>query len=774
MTQFKQPVRWKYLITESMLILFGSYLLVVASTKTNQINPGILLINAVLLTLAAGFLALKSRADTGLEFPVAVMLGVMLAASLVSIDPRRSLGEFGLIAIPVTLFFLVCELVRSGISRELIIKAILAVGGIFMIFAWEGVGGWYLAWIKANPGAWLPDANFRLENPNLLAMVFNVWLMLAVARLLNCAKKTDRLILLAYVLSCLGIIFFTSSRGGWMASVAGLSVIGLVYFFLKREKWQPLWEKFKSNRRLVGLSLAAVALAVLAAGFILYRQLSHPSHGGRSEIWTPAIQAFLSSPVIGKGPFTFISAYLQANSVPYAIPYDYAHSIYFDLLSGTGFLGLAAFAWLMFSTVRRFLNRLRETSGDEWAVTLGAFAALATFLVHGFVDSTQASEPISLWNVCIVSAAALAPAGGNSKVIDWRKWFKVAIALAAAGLTWYAWWTLIPMKAGVIQASAGEWSAAAQAFDQAVRRDGSMAAAWQQAGLAQSMLADQNDPGALQKAIYDFERTVEFDPYWGLNQANLAVLYRAEGRLEDAKSRMERAVKLAPKSEIYHLNLGILQEEAGAEGDAAKTYAAALTLRPEWAGASFWRASALRREALEAWKADQPVSPDSSMDQLLAAVKARPDAIAVYLPVIQAYLIQGDLDAAERTFARAQFGAGTGAVRFELAWLMAEIAAEKGDMATAIDFGQDAIENATRYGIFGPATPGNAAYTLFMFRRPAAEIDLVPQMEVIRWPDKWGRRALTLAGWLEQSGNNSEAEKWRKIVAENIPDLQMN
>lgn len=770
-TESKQATPWRYLLLEMILILLASYLLLFASTKANQLNPIVLLLNSILLTLIAVFLIFKSRTNIGVEIPLAVMLAVMLLASLTSIDSRRSLGEFGLVAIPICLFFAISEWVNRYLPKELVIKALLVVGGIFMVLSWAEAAQWYLAWIKANPGMWLPDSNFRLMNPNIIAMLVNVWLMLALGRLLASRKSGGRIVLAVWILSGLGIIYLTSSRGGWLGTAAGLLTLGIIYLRTKRDRWQPVWEKLKKSRVFIIGSLTAILIVSLVGGFLLYRQATHPSHGTRTEFWTPAWQAFTEAPILGKGPFTFVSAYLQANSVPTMVPVDYAHSLYMDLLSGTGVLGLLAFIWLIYMVIRVTWKRICEDAVQDWAVSAGALAALITFLVHGFVDSVHHSEPISLWNICIVFGTALTVTSRTEKRSNWQYGFKVGLTLAAAGLTWFSWWTLLPMKAGVEKANQGDWQGASVLFDEAIKRDSKMAATYQQTGLTESMLAVTGRQGSLDQAISNYEATVQIDPYWGLNQANLAALYRSAGRLDEARAGFEKAVKLAPRSEIFQLNLGVVQEELGDFENAEKTYHTVFAINPDWVETGFWRTNSFRQKVLQSWQASQPVKQVMDIQSMEAAVKAQPDASLPYIPLARAYLDKGMILEAEKTLARSEFSLGSNNQRIELAWLKVEIYAEKNDYSKAIESGRGIINAYMDYGVFGPATHGNELYDAYMFRRPAVRVDFVPQMQVILLPDKWGYRIQNLADWLEAAGNVTEAKTWRELVSRNIPDL---
>jgi putative inorganic carbon (HCO3(-)) transporter len=767
-----QSIRRRYLLYEFLLIIFGSYLLLIASTKSNQLNPAIVLINAILLSLLVVFLIIKQESNTGVEKPLALMFAVMLLASLVSIDPRRSMGEFGLVAIPICLFFSVSEWVKRGLPKELVIKALLTIGAIFMVLSWNEAIAWYMSWMSSNPGIWFPSVSFRLTNPNIIAMLMNVWLVLAGARLMVTRTISGRIILGVFCISALGIIFLTSSRGGWMGTAAGLACLGLIFLRNRKEQWLPLWQKLKSSQALIGGSATLLIMVISAGGFLLFRQLTHPSHGTRTEFWTPAWQAFIGTPLLGKGPFTFISAYLQANSVPPRVPFDYAHSIYMDLLSGVGLLGLAAFLWLIFVVVRKTLTRVQEDNGQDWAVALGALASLVTFTTHGFVDSVHHSEPISLWNICIVFGAALATLTQVKEPSRTGRIFTICLSLMAVGLTWFSWWTLLPMKAGEEMANLGNWSEASEMFEQAVKRDGKMASAYQQLGLAQSMLAVTDHEGALDEGIHYFEKTIELDPYWGLNQANLAALYLAAGRTEEAKIGFRKAVDLAPRSDVFSLNLGAVQETLGDFSGAAQTYQLVFTNNPDWQEAGYWRENPFRFKTLKEWQSLQPINEKVNLSSLKSAVEARPDSLSPYLHLIQAYLQEGMLIEAKETLIRSEFATTESNIeRTEHAWLKSEILAADGDYSGAIDLGQTVIDAYLKYGLFGPSTSVNQIYNAYMFRRPAAKIDFVPQMKVIAWPDKWGRRALKLADWMELNGDQAGADKWREVVSKAIPDL---
>ncbi|NMC80602.1 MAG: O-antigen ligase family protein, partial [Chloroflexi bacterium] len=206
-------------------------------------------------------------------------------------------------------------------------------------------------------------------------MILNLMLMMAAARLLATRQMASRVFLSLWILSALGLLYLTSSRGGWLGTAAGLACLGMLAFRNFRSRWFSLWEWLRHRRALLSL-LAVIALAGAAAvAYLLYRQAMQPTHGSlfgsRAEFWGPAWNAFLQSPLLGKGPYTFISLYLQANSVPPKLLFVYAHNIYLDVLSGSGILGLAAFLWLVVAITRALWGAIR-TGGEAGVVAMGA------------------------------------------------------------------------------------------------------------------------------------------------------------------------------------------------------------------------------------------------------------------------------------------------------------------------------------------------------------------------------------------------------------------
>lgn len=762
----------RYLLQEASLLLLISYLLLFASTHNGLVNPTLLGITAGMLTLGVLALLWNSRPlPVSIERPLLVFGAVLFLSSLTSIDPRRSLAEFWLLGIACLLWMLTARLVQRGWPAELIVKALLIVGAILMAFAWLEPLRWYAQSVRAT-GSWLPQVSFRLSLPNFFGVILNLMLMMAVSRLLAARRSASRIFLALWILLGLGLLYLTSSRGGWLGTAAGLASLGALALPGFGKSRASLWEWLRHRRALLPVVVAFGLGGAAALLWLLYRQAMHPTHGSllgsRAEFWGPAWNAFIQSPILGKGPYTFVSFYLSANSVPPKQLFVYAHSIYLDLLSGSGILGLAAFLWLTAAIFRKLLAEVRK-GGEGRVVALGALAAWVAFLVHGLADSVHHTIPTSAWTLAILLGAATPEQTAPPRR---RLSGALAVGLVVVTLSWVNYWLALPLVRGVAAANRGEWARAAAHLKEAARRDPQLAVAYQQWGLAESVLASQGEAEALDAALKAFERTAVLDPHWALNHANLGALYRQKGDLLAARQAFQRATALAPDCALYHLNLGEVEETLGNAAAAQRAYAAALRLRRDWRGAYFWRETALRQELVSTLPESAVEQPPKSLQELKAQLNSNRSRAWAYLQLAQAYLEAGRYPNAGRVLQQAGLAYfSKDEERLEWTWLMAQQAAAMGDFTRATALGQQVLDDYRQQGIYGPGSYSKLMYAPLMFRRVEMALELTPQMTVIALPDRWGERLLELGNWYAALGDAGRAQALQKELLTAIPDF---
>jgi len=103
---------------------------------------------------------------------------------------------------------------------------------------------------------------------------------------------------------------------------------------------------------------------------------------GRLRLWEAAAGIILAHPLLGIGPDNFRLAYGPFAGIATPDPRTHSNNMYLEVLTGTGVIGAAAFAWLLW--------RIGRTVD---AANLGAICALAAIAIHGVVDSFVSFAP---------------------------------------------------------------------------------------------------------------------------------------------------------------------------------------------------------------------------------------------------------------------------------------------------------------------------------------------------------------------------------------------
>lgn len=162
----------------------------------------------------------------------------------------------------------------------------------------------------------------------------------------------------------------------------------------------------KSRRRFTTLVIVG---SVLGAGLLMFpdvwfqrmQSIEHfqkdDSAMGRIDAWTFAYKLALDHPLVGGGQLVGTDGALFKHYVPNSDSNRAAHSIYFEVLGETGFVGLGIFLTLMYSSFRAASNILKLTRDRpdlQWARSLAAmlqvsfvgYATTGAFLSLGFFD----------------------------------------------------------------------------------------------------------------------------------------------------------------------------------------------------------------------------------------------------------------------------------------------------------------------------------------------------------------------------------------------------
>lgn len=792
----KPTPAWRYLIQEAVLILLLGYTLLIGATPNGLAMYEVIRLSLILLGgVGALWLGWRFRRrepfwPSPLQGPLLGLLVAYGVTALTSIDPRRSLNGLWLMGLYVLTFALISDLLAHDWPAELFVKSLLTVGGILIAWGILQLVLWERRWLEISGGTPIvPPVILRLNpflmHANLVAAFTNLLLPLALVCLLTSRSTLVRVVLAGY-LACAGVVvLFTSSRAGWLGSMAALTLTGLLGLRASGRLKPIGLRRWRWNVRAVGLLLATLmVLGVVAV--VAGRVVRHPTHGpllqSRQEFWLPAWRTFASSPLVGSGPDTYVTDYMRDNPVPPASLHVHAHSVILNLAAETGLLGLAAGAWAIVALVRAAFRRWQAASSfPERLLLAGLMGSVAGWAVHSLFDTPTFVPSVAL-TLILLLALLVTPVPGRVMRAHLR--WNVGLAMLWLSLVASGVWmqyAYAPFLEGTALANAGDYQAAAPWLDQAVQRDPGHAFYHLQAGYVYGRLAAFGDgPGAdsdsaLETAIRYYETGIAREPAYPLNHANLASLYWSHGDSDRALAEMTQAVQLAPGEATYRLNLGVFYEQLGREPEAMAAYSTTLSLRPTWARAYFWRSTPLRREIQRQWQATQMANEPASAAERLAywerAVQDSPASAAARVGKAAALMEWQRYAEAERELQTALFiGSLEPDALVQARLLLGELAYRTGDIRAAITHTEEALEGIRHQSILGPGTYGTSLYGWAIFHRMGLAADMLPQLVTITYTDETVDRLVRLGGWYEQVGDGASAQRIYREALAAAPD----
>jgi len=821
-----------YLLRETILIIFLGYFLLIGGTLNGLVQFQLNVISTALIALII-FAWLGCRLyrrerlpHTGLDLPIIAFLGTQLIATALSSDPRRSLDNTWLIAFYALFFYLLIDLLRHGWPAELLVKSLLVVSSIVIALGLIEIGQWYADWLAI--GGWIhpfPPVILRvrafLGHGNFAAGFLNLLIPLALTRFIWTRDRIPKLLLVFWLATALVIVFFSSSRGGWLGTATALvttfSLLALI--FSPKGSLNRLRRWISSRWWLVVPLGCGLALMVAGIAWLGIRQLRHPSHGpilsARRDFWLTAWRAFQSSPLWGTGPFTYGTQFMKYNSVPPWSPFAHAHNYLFNLAAETGLIGLVSASWLIVA-VLRVLGQSWQRAGREHRLLMaGCAGSLAGCAVHNLADTILTMPTIVLTLVAVLAVALV----DQSSLSSGKPHLRLSIAwlllpsILLIGAACRSHLAYKPFHQGVWAANTDDWASAAPLLDQAAQSDPHLAFYHLQSGYAHGVLAaappEQGDLGSaplslldenrphLEQAIAQYEIGISLEPSYSLNHANLASLYWQAERQAEAVQQMETAIALAPRVSFYHLNLGFYYEELGQEEQAIAEYHQTLDLQPQLVQASWWRQSPSREQAVMGWQEENstpppPTSPQGYDDYVRlgwhqleqgyfeAAIQAfdqaqgkDPNRIEAYRGLGNAYLREGDFVEAEYHLRTGLFFAQGGSVWTRLwTWFdWGELVHRKGQPGEAIARYERALDMVRGTTVYGPGTLGTSDYGWYIFYRESIMPDLLPQLVRIHVTDDLVQKYFELGQWYEERGNTEKAlDTYCELLAV-VPDF---
>jgi len=212
-------------------------------------------------------------------------------------------------------------------------------------------------------------------------------------------------------------IFLSGSRGGMMAFIVEIVVLGVV-----------LLKQRRIHRSSIGLSfflLIVFGLLIWLGGSELTKRLAsinaearqELSGGMRMAIDRDGLRMFAQKPVRGWGLGVFPDVYPRYRSFYTNFFVNEAHNDYLQLLIEMGALGFATVIWFIVLLYRRAIKKLENWTEDiNGAIALATMLGSTGILVHSFVDfNLQLPANAALFYVFCVMAAIEARFGQSMR-----------------------------------------------------------------------------------------------------------------------------------------------------------------------------------------------------------------------------------------------------------------------------------------------------------------------------------------------------------------------
>jgi putative inorganic carbon (HCO3(-)) transporter len=214
-----------------------------------------------------------------------------------------------------------------------------------------------------------------------------------------------------------GCIYFTDSRGGWIALVvlAGVFLLGLNFWWA--EYLPPFWRKWLVP--IVALSfILLLAIAVIFLEPLRLRVLSifswrgDSSNNFRINVWIAALKMFKDYPLIGIGPGNEVfnqiyPLYMQTKFTALS-----AYCIFLEITLETGLIGIFCFLGVIVSAFQRGIKQimqLKATKNSRGIWLIASLSAIAGLATQGLVDTVWYRPQINTFWWLLIGLVASFP-----------------------------------------------------------------------------------------------------------------------------------------------------------------------------------------------------------------------------------------------------------------------------------------------------------------------------------------------------------------------------
>lgn len=254
-----------------------------------------------------------------------------------------------------------------------------------------------------------------LGNPNLLGGYLLPAIALSIAAVFIWHGWVQKTLAVMMVLVNSACLYFTDSRGAWLAMVVLIGALLLLFYYWWRQYLPIFWQIWLLP--LVFGSLASLFIfAFISLEPLRIRIMSifagreDSSNNFRINVWEACYKIIADYPLIGIGPGNDAFNQIYPRYMNSRYPALSAYSVYLEHLVEMGYVGLGCFIWLLTVTFNhgiRQLISLRQSNQKQGIYLIAAIAATASLAFHGFVDTVWYRPQINTiwWLVMAIIAS---------------------------------------------------------------------------------------------------------------------------------------------------------------------------------------------------------------------------------------------------------------------------------------------------------------------------------------------------------------------------------
>ena len=358
--------------------------------------------------------------------PIHLLVGLYwgIATVATAFSPVRQAAFSGWIKLTLylLLFALSAVILRQPKLRSRIITVYLLVALIVSVYGirQQFFGVTNLATWNDPNSALAQDGRIYsyLGNPNLLAGYLLPAVAFAAAAIIIWQGWLPKLLAMVMFSLNSACLYFTDSRGGWLAMVILLTVVSLSGYYWWRKYLSPFWRVWLLPI-VFGFCTALALIAITVVEPLRLRIMSifagreDSSNNFRLNVWEAVDEMISDRPILGIGPgndaFNKVyPLYMRPNYSALS-----AYSIFLETIVEVGYVGFAAFMWLIIVTFNQGfiqLARLKQLGNLQGIWLIAACGAMAGMLFQGLFDTVWYRPQMNtLWWFMVALIASYYP-----------------------------------------------------------------------------------------------------------------------------------------------------------------------------------------------------------------------------------------------------------------------------------------------------------------------------------------------------------------------------